>query len=976
MKTANRHYPLPNKNHDVLEDLARINETFSAIDSDIISTESAISQLKETVSNLDAKSLTIPSNVNINTEIQNIKVNNYLVTNKDGTGFSTTEGGGTEGGFLAQCLAKTSNENYKTAWGNFWEISKHGDEVHVLNDEENATDPLSKSGLVNNQIISDVFSDSQTSYILRDSIEQITNTENIATKLNYGLVKIGDGIAIDNGIISVPRYENATPDDFGLVKVGDGISVNNGVISVQPIQNASNNNLGVVKLSDDFELNGNGELILAEKTGSEPIIYKLAKRKIVDNGIIEIEENIAIYRAFLNEDLQFSFNLGFTPQKDFSFYLEIISDGKHLINFADKISSSSTIAGVNRGTTVIKFTKLLGADFLNAEINMLESPEPILLTPNNGDSVKSDLIISSNGSTWDTFSMLGADIGNIAFQNSIREIYFDFSKSAIVDYVYFYNNNSNTLSLFELLGSNDEINWTRLLYKANSIVSKNTETEKKGAFHHFKLRFSNEGNIRGIQLYGSMIANDDSELILLTPQMGSNSIAGITISGSNLRANAWRDITYPSANSCIELDKGTYNEAWIQYEFAQLQIVNLLDMASHQDQLTRTARWFKLIASNDGDNWDLLLERQYQEDWKQCETRCFEFENETAYKYYRLVCGYTNDGSQIWRISRFRLFRRERGTSVYSSVVPSLIAASQDGYEVSANSADAGHDAFYAFDGKIDTKWATRGGDHLGAWLKIKLPNAIAVNAVFMQARNDGYYYQAPSVFKIQASDDGSDWIDLAYETASWTQKEIKTFSWFNEKPYLYYRLLIESVQSGSNAGLAEFSLGRRTKTYRRYLNKYDYVVPIMSGDSTVGEDGTYSLSSSSEHSQHKRYYLFDRNFDTRFELNGEGSGWVQVELPVAKLVNIFAVGARSDSWCDAAPRDYMLLGSNNSNTWDTLFSVVNSSAFTGSELRTHELTHSTAYKFYRLNVENSNRGSVLTFARWDLINKDLITEY
>ncbi|MDR2107144.1 MAG: discoidin domain-containing protein [Holosporaceae bacterium] len=699
--------------------------------------------------------------------------------------------------------------------------------------------------------------------------------------------------------------------------------------------------------------------------------------RIVSGGIVDLDENVAIYRAFLNEDLQFSFHLGFDPQADFSFWLEIISDGEHLIDFVEEISGG--ISGVNRGITRIKFTKLLGSSKWNAEANVLEAPEPILLTLNNGDHIKSGLRLSCNGSDWDTYGMLGTDVGNVGFQNNPREVYFDFAKSAVVDRVYFHNGNTNALSLFELLGSNDKIGWIRLLYKADSIIERNTPTEKKGAFHYFKLRFSNEGNVRGIQLWGSIIDNDDSELILLTPQMSSDSIAGITISCSNLRWNNVRDVTSPSVNSAIELDKGSSPEPWIQYEFAEPKVANFLDTASQQSNTHRTARRFRLIASGDGEEWDLLLEREYQEDWKQGETRYFEFENETAYKYYRLVCSYTSDGSNpfIWRISRFRLFRRESGTSSFINALPPLISANQDGYEVSANSeADSGHVAVNAFDENADTKWATTDGNHLNSWLKIKLPEATAFNAAHLQARNDNSYGQAPSIFKIQASNDDETWTDLTYETASWSQKEAKIFYWFNETPFLYYRLLIESVQSGIRAGLAEFHLGRRAKTYRRHLNKYDNVVPIMTSDATEGADGTYLLSSSSEHSGHRRIYLFDHRFDTRFELNGEGSGWVQVELPIAKFINVFAVGARSDDWRDAAPRNYELVGSNNGSDWTPLFSIADSPAFSHSELRTHQLNHSASYKFYRLNIGNSNRGSVLSFSRWDLIIKDMIVEY
>lgn len=282
MQTANKLYPLPNKNHDVLEDLARIDEAFSAIDEDITAAENSTAQLQVTVSNLDAKSLTITKNLDIDTEIQHIKVNNYLVTNKDGTGFSTTEGGGNEGGFLGQCLAKTSDENYQTAWKNFWEITRKTAELHILDDEGSIFDQ--SIGLVSRQAKSDVFSDSNDAIIITDSIEQIADVENIANRENYGVVKIGDGVNVSDGIISVPRYGNATADNFGLVKVGDGISVTDGTISVQPIEKASHQEFGVVKLSDDFELNENGELKLASKTDGEPVIYKLAKRKIVNNG--------------------------------------------------------------------------------------------------------------------------------------------------------------------------------------------------------------------------------------------------------------------------------------------------------------------------------------------------------------------------------------------------------------------------------------------------------------------------------------------------------------------------------------------------------------------------------------------------------------------------------------------------------------------------------------------------------------------
>ncbi|GHU13944.1 hypothetical protein FACS189449_09950 [Alphaproteobacteria bacterium] len=995
MITTNRQYSLPHKDHVVLDDLEKIRAAFEMIDDDVSKTEEKIDDTIYIVSNLENRVVRAPAVVE-NSEIQNITPNRYVKITDDGNGFECVEGGGESGGKAGQCSIKKSEDNYDTIWGNILEVSPKGmtvyqnsgvcqsNETHIFADEIDETGEAAlfpRADMVNQQIVEDTLAESNESFVLKNSIEQANESQDetvAASRYNYGFVKIGDGITDNGGEISADGYGFASKENYGLIKIGDGISNNDEEISIPTIEMASNSTFGVTKLGVDFSLNTNGEMEVIETISGEPVIYKLAKMKIIHNGIVDLEENIAVYRTFLNEDLQFSFNVGFEPQDDFSFILEIISDAEHMVSFdVMTLPSAFSPIGVNRGINRIKFTKLLGSQKWKAEASFLESPDPILLTPNNGDPVKSNLIVYSNGTTWNMYDMMGTDVGNLSFQNNPREVCFDFAKSAVVDYVYFYNNNGNALSLFELLGSNDKITWTRLLYKANTTIAKNTTTEKKGAYHYFKLRFSNEGNVRGIQLYGTTIDNNDSELILLTPSMGADTMGAITISCSNLKRNSLRDVTSPPIAAYTELDKGSHLEAWIQYEFATPKVANFLDMSAQTDELHRTARWFRLIASNDGNNWELLLEREYQEDWKQGETRYFDFENTTGYRFYRLVCSYTNDGSFLWRISRFRLFRRESGTSYFINSLPPLIAASQDGYEVSANSqSDSNNAAVYAFDGNSDTRWATAAGDQFNSWLKIKLPEAMACSAVYLQARNDNYYYQAPSAFKIQASDDGENWIDFIYESATWTQNEAKIFSWFNETPYLYYRLLIETVQSGNNAGLAKFGLGRRAKTYRRHLNKNDNVVPTMTSDSTTGADGTYVLSSSSEHSGHKRIYLFDRQFNTRFELNGEASGWVQVELPVAKFINFFAVGARDDSWCDAAPRDYSLLGSNDGTSWITLFSIENSPTFSRSELRTHELTHSAAYKFYRLNIGNSNRSPVLTFARWDLIIKELVIEY
>jgi hypothetical protein len=130
----------------------------------------------------------------------------------------------------------------------------------------------------------------------------------IATRRNYGLVIIGPGINDDNGKISVDEIGFASKENFGLMKIGSGIDEGNAIIDVQLVSHASTSVFGVVKLGADFAINAEGATEVAKNGDEEMVIYDLAKMKVVSNGIVDLEENIGIYRTFLNEDLIFTFN--------------------------------------------------------------------------------------------------------------------------------------------------------------------------------------------------------------------------------------------------------------------------------------------------------------------------------------------------------------------------------------------------------------------------------------------------------------------------------------------------------------------------------------------------------------------------------------------------------------------------------------------------------------------------------------------
>jgi hypothetical protein len=81
------------------------------------------------------------------------------------------------------------------------------------------------------------------------------------------------------------------------------------------------------------------------------------------------------------------------------------------------------------------------------------------------------------------------------------------------------------------------------------------------------------------------------------------------------------------------------------------------------------------------------------------------------------------------------------------------------------------------------------------------------------------------------------------------------------------------------------------------------------------------------------------------------GTEWLQYQLPSAHAVTRYAVTSAA-GWTQYAPKSWTFKGSNDGATWDTLDTQTNVTAWSGSpERRIYDLTNSTAYAYYRLDI-------------------------
>jgi hypothetical protein len=993
-KTTNKNYPLPHPENIASQDVGRIATAIEMVDGDVNACATAIDGIVETVQELDAKSLRIPSCLvgTVNTELSDLEPRRYIVVNDDATGFSTVEGGGGEGGLMGEVLAKRSSFNFDTMWVDPRAISKKAAVVNEVDDdcqlknnnvviladeiEIDNGDQLPRVGLTQRQILSDVISDSQYIYILCDVVDESAPDESdIATREKFGRVMIGDGINNDNGKISVPAPVKASTTEFGIVKIGSGIDVNDGVISTPSYQQADHENFGTVKLSADFKTGSSGELLLANKKDVEEIIYQAANVDIVRNNCIIPKSTFAKYRLFLNEDSLITFDWSqIIIEKDMAFDLEIISDGTYVISFAVQIIWTLPCAGALAGKTVIHFERKFGSTTLYGSLKSTETKSVLNLTSNSSEDIQPDFICGHNGMGWNACACLSVkDYSNwMSFYHPTEGIwYIDFMRSTYIEYLEYVQGYDNwTSEYFYVEGSVDGKNWKRLLAREN--VKPETYTlDAHGFFRHYRIRCRHT-QIRYFRWFGYNVEDELFELKRVMPLMpNANSLNGFSITSTGTNEGALYNLTNNSISSWANLSTRSNGEFWIKYELPEAAVINFIDVCASNGYSDRMPTWFKIEGSNDDENWTLLLERASLLRWYDGEARQYYIDNHTAYRFYKFTP--IEIPATEFRIARFRLYRKVAGRETIQGYIPILSAASQGGYEITFSSEANGDRGYYAFDGNDSSQWTTTSGNAQNSWICVKFPTETVCNAVLLKARSDQYYYQAATSFEIQGSDDGEVFSTLKTATATWIQNEEKIVEFFNDVAFLYYRILINTVQSGNYAGFATINFGTARREYKRELNVKEFLLPIMSASS---QDG-YEVSANSEFdSGWQIWRTFDRNTGNSWSTAYDSpEATITIAMPTAKICNLISVYPRSGQLHQAFG-SFSLYGSSDGDNWTELLTVNDISSWSSNVEKFWEVENDLAFLRYKIIATPINGENCVSVDNINLIYKYTTKEY
>ena len=407
-------------------------------------------------------------------------------------------------------------------------------------------------------------------------------------------------------------------------------------------------------------------------------------------------------------------------------------------------------------------------------------------------------------------------------------------------------------------------------------------------------------------------------------------------------------------------DTATGFPQWATYDFKAKRprmLRYLLQTGPHgEDATQRMPRDWKLQASDDGLDWITIDIRKNQTDWKKNEVRIYSIEPPGAYRYYRL---YINSGiaSNVLRLYRFRLYEEQ--------IEKTLKVKSHAPVESIYLTVDSGDLNFDEKNLLAQTYWeTTKDFPHWVTYdFKTEKPRMLRY---ILQTGPHGEdpTQRMPRDWKLQASDDGLDWItiDIRENQTDWEENEIKIYNIETPAPYRFYRLYIGS---GINSSVL------RLYRFRLYEEKIEKILRVKSHVPVE----SFSLTVDAEGPGYEGRNLLLMSTQTYWETTKGFPHWVTYDFKTARprmLRYLLQTGPHGDDATQRMPRDWKLQASDDGLDWITIDNRENQTDWKENEIRIYNIKNPASSRYYRLLIDSGNDSNMLRLYRFRLYEEEI----
>lgn len=267
------------------------------------------------------------------------------------------------------------------------------------------------------------------------------------------------------------------------------------------------------------------------------------------------------------------------------------------------------------------------------------------------------------------------------------------------------------------------------------------------------------------------------------------------------------------------------------------------------------------------------------------------------------------------------------------------------------------------------SKWLDNSGVPSSAnpsWIQIQLPEAVVVNNLAIVCANDDYG-RDPENFNLQASTDGSNWVQLgSWSGQTWASRFLrKDYAITNTTAYSYFRLNVTKNDNDvAMTQLCEVMLIGDANSGPVTPTVVDHTDPV--GIGAISARSEYKAEEAASLAFDNLYSAGTQNTHWSKWLDGDGvptttnPSWIQIQLPAAVVVDKLAIVSANDDF-GRDPENFNLQASNDGNTWTELGSWSAQSWASRLQQKDFALSNSTAYSHYRLNITKNDNNVAMT---------------
>ena len=342
---------------------------------------------------------------------------------------------------------------------------------------------------------------------------------------------------------------------------------------------------------------------------------------------------------------------------------------------------------------------------------------------------------------------------------------------------------------WDLLGSNDGKDWTRLDQHKN-------DPAFSERFQKKKFSFPNSQSFNSYRL-----------VFQPSPSADCFQVAEISLPGAIGRNQALcasgQPPSAPEEDVQFATDGNSQSKWCVNHEnrpviwelrLAKPRAVNHYSLTSANDEPDRDPQTWDFLGSNDGENWTKLDQHKKEPVFSErFQTKKYAFNNTQEYKYYRMAFQ-PNPNADLLQVAEI--------------LIPGVILQSGTSCPSGHSGSAPEEEIEFATDGNTQTKWCVHHENRPVIW-ELRLLKPQAISHYSLTSANDEPD-RDPQTWEFLGSNDGESWTKLDAhkgEPAFSERFQKKDYACDNATAYPYYRLVFQPAASAELFQVAEIAI-------------------------------------------------------------------------------------------------------------------------------------------------------------------------